>query len=70
MFFSLHGYTTLTKMIELRAECNKPPLALTVSVYRAATNNNLDNALYILNSGKILTLVESLVRHLTVSDHF
>jgi hypothetical protein len=79
-------------MIELRAECNKPPLAperylidlelnfyllnkfsliaLTVSVYRAATNNNLDNALYILNSGKILTLVESLVRHLTVSDHF
>ncbi len=43
-------------------------IALTVSVYRAATNNNPDNALYILNSGKILTLVESLVRHLTVSD--
>lgn len=42
-------------------------IALTVSVYRAATNNNQDNALYILNSGKILTLVESLVRHLTVS---
>ena len=80
-------------MIELRAECNKPPLApekfvhlilisvvsifsifsliaLTVSVYRAATNNNLDNALYILNSGKILTLVESLVRHLTVGKSF
>ncbi|CAF4050504.1 unnamed protein product [Rotaria sordida] len=71
VFFSLNGYTTLTKMIELRAECNKPALApesliaLTISVYRAATNNNLDNALYILNSGKILTLVESLVRHLT-----
>jgi hypothetical protein len=43
---------------------------MTVSVYRAATNNNLDNAMYILNSGKVLTLVESLVRHLTVSDHF
>jgi hypothetical protein len=27
VFFSLNGYTTLTKMIELRAECNKPPLA-------------------------------------------
>ncbi|UJR37944.1 hypothetical protein I4U23_030629 [Adineta vaga] len=71
VFFSLNGYSTLTKMIELRAECHKPPLApesliaLTVSVYRAATNNNLENALYILNSGKILTLVESLVRHLT-----
>ncbi|CAF2625926.1 unnamed protein product [Rotaria sp. Silwood2] len=71
VFFSLNGYTTLTRMIELRAECNKPALApesliaLTISVYRAATNNNLDNALYILNSGKILTLVESLVRHLT-----
>ncbi|CAF4082845.1 unnamed protein product, partial [Adineta steineri] len=71
VFFSLNGYTTLTKLIELRAECHKPPLApesliaLTVSVYRAATNNNVDNALYILNSGKILILVESLVRHLT-----
>ncbi|CAF4319851.1 unnamed protein product, partial [Adineta steineri] len=40
-------------------------IALTVSVYRAATHNNVDNALYILNSGKILILVESLVRHLT-----
>jgi hypothetical protein len=45
-------------------------IALTVSVYRAATDNNLDNALYILNSGKILTLVESLIRHLTVSNHW
>ena len=45
-------------------------IALTVSVYRAATNNNMENALYILNSGKILTLVESLVRHLTVRHHF
>ncbi|CAF0923481.1 unnamed protein product [Rotaria sp. Silwood1] len=71
VFFSLNGYTTLTRMIELRAECNKLALApenliaLTISVYRAATNNNLDNAMYVLNSGKILTLVESLVRHLT-----
>ncbi len=59
-------------MIELRAECNKPALApesliaLTVSVYRAATNNNFENAVYLLNSGKLLTLVESLVRHLNV----
>jgi hypothetical protein len=45
-------------------------IALTVSVYRAATNNNVDNALYILNSGKILTLVESLIRHLTVRNNF
>lgn len=30
----------------------------------------MDNALYILNSGKILTLVESLVRHLTVRHYF
>lgn len=42
-------------------------IALTVSVYRAATNNNAENAVYILNSGKAVTLVESLVRHLTVS---
>lgn len=27
VFFSLNGYSTLNKMIELRAECNKPPLA-------------------------------------------
>jgi len=39
---------------------------LTVSVYRAATTNNPDNALYILNSGKIITIVDSLDRHLTV----
>ncbi|CAF4176320.1 unnamed protein product, partial [Rotaria sp. Silwood2] len=39
-------------------------IALTVSVYRAATCNNLDNAIYLLNSGKILTLVESFVRHM------
>ncbi|CAF4715871.1 unnamed protein product, partial [Rotaria socialis] len=70
VFFSLNGYSTLNKMIELRAECNKPALApesliaLTVSVYRAATYNNLDNAVYLLNSGKILTLVESFVRHM------
>ncbi|CAF3968819.1 unnamed protein product [Rotaria sp. Silwood2] len=70
VFFSLNGYLTLNKMIELRAECNKPALApesliaLTVSVYRAATCNNLDNAIYLLNSGKILTLVESFVRHM------
>ena len=71
-------------MIELRAECHKPPLAperysfyhinsyslfkfsliaLTVSVYQAATKNNLDNAVYLLNSGKLLTLIESFVRH-------
>jgi hypothetical protein len=37
---------------------------MTVSVYRAATNNNLDNAIYLLNSGKLLTLIESFVRHL------
>ena len=42
-------------------------IALTVSVYRAATNNNAENAVYILNSGKAVILVESLVRHLTVS---
>ncbi|CAF3402161.1 unnamed protein product [Rotaria socialis] len=71
VFFSLNGYTTLTRMIELRAESNKPALApesliaLAVAVYRAATHNNVDNAVYILNSGKILTLVESLIRHLT-----
>ncbi|CAF1556292.1 unnamed protein product [Adineta ricciae] len=71
VFFSLNGYSTLTKMIELRAECHKPALApesliaLAASVYRAATKNNLENALYILKSGKILTLIESLVRHLT-----
>ncbi|CAF1137260.1 unnamed protein product [Adineta steineri] len=70
VFFSLNGYITLNRMIELRAECNKPALApesliaLTVSVYRAATNHNLDNAIYLLNSGKLLTLVESFVRHL------
>ncbi|UJR08302.1 hypothetical protein I4U23_012573 [Adineta vaga] len=70
VFFSLNGYSTLNRMIELRAECNKPALApenliaLTVSVYRAATHNNLENAVYLLNSGKLLTLVESLVRHL------
>jgi hypothetical protein len=61
-------------MIELRAECSKPALApesliaLTVSVYRAATTNNFDNAVYLLNSGKLLTLVESLVRHLNVRE--
>ncbi|CAF2174642.1 unnamed protein product [Rotaria magnacalcarata] len=71
VFFSLNGYSTLNKMIELRAECNKPALApesliaLTVSVYRAATYNNLDNAVYLLNSGKILILVESFVRHMS-----
>ena len=27
VFFSLNGYSTLTKMIELRAECHKPALA-------------------------------------------
>ncbi|CAF1249522.1 unnamed protein product [Rotaria sp. Silwood1] len=70
VFFSLNGYLTLNKMIELRAECNKPALApesliaLTVSVYRAATYNNLDNTVYLLNSGKILTLIESFVRHM------
>ncbi|CAF1081580.1 unnamed protein product [Adineta ricciae] len=73
VFFSLNGYSTLNRMIELRAEFNKPALApesfsliaLTISVYRAATHNNVDNALYLLNSGKLLVLVESLVRHLT-----
>ncbi|CAF1121133.1 unnamed protein product [Rotaria sordida] len=70
VFFSLNGYSILNKMIELRAECNKPALApeslitLTVSVYRAATYNNQDNAVYLLNSGKILTLIESFVRHM------
>lgn len=39
-------------------------IALTVSVYRAATHRNLDNAVYLLNSGKILTLIESFVRNL------
>ncbi|CAF0765046.1 unnamed protein product [Didymodactylos carnosus] len=92
VFFSLNGYSTLNKLIELRAECNRPPLApekfasflyitgrylnyplhccfslvaLTAAVYRAATNNNVENALYVLNSGKVVTLAESLVRHIT-----
>jgi len=70
VFFSLNGYSTLNKMIDLRAESNKPPLApesliaLTISVYRSATHGNLENAIYLLNSGKLLTLIESFVRHL------
>lgn len=39
-----------------------------MSVYRAATVNNLDNAIYLLNSGKILVLIESFVRHMNVSN--
>jgi len=60
----------LSKIIDLFIDYISSLIALIVAVYRAATNNNTDNALYILNSGKILTLVESLVRHLTVRHHF